>query len=267
MTVAGVAYSALGMYPLAQLRAAWDDLYTAVAARAAGLGIDVQHGSAHSTGSNWAVTPRDSWLDANLVLGMTCGWPLVTALHQQVTVVGTFAYDLPVAGPAPHLYRSCIIARRDVPLAELASAGAAINSLDSLSGHISLLDAFDLGAMWPGDVILTGAHMMSIAAVRDGDADIASIDGMTWAFQQRDAPETLEGLVLVGHGPWVPCLPVILGAAADHADLAGWRAAICGALRDPSLATVCETLMLRDFVPADYADYASELAGLVARHT
>lgn len=260
MTSADAAYSALGMYPLPQLRGAWGDLYAAIAARAAASGV------AAPDVTNWDVDPHDSWLDPRLVLGMTCGWPLVRALREQVTVVGTFAYDVPVPGPSPHHYRTNIVARDAVALSQLVGASAAINSVDSLSGNISLLDAFGHDTPWPGEVMLTGAHVASIAAVRRGTADVASIDGMTWAFQQRDAPETLEGLVVIGHGPWVPCLPVILGDAADLADLAGWRAAVIGAVRDDEMASVREILMLRDFVPLDFADYTAELADLLARH-
>jgi ABC-type phosphate/phosphonate transport system substrate-binding protein len=260
MTSADAAHSALGMYPLPQLRSAWDDLYADVAARATANGIDAPGGSA------WDVDPHDSWLDPNLVLGMTCGWPLVTALRERVTVVGTFAYDIPVAGPARHQYRANIIARDDVPMSRLTSARAAINSFDSLSGHISLLEAFGNGPAWPGKVLLTGAHVASIEAVRTGSADVASIDGMTWAFQQRDAPETLEGLVVIGHGPFVPCLPLILGAAAEPADVDGWRAAISAAVHDPAMASVRQILMIRDFVALAFADYTAELGGLLDRH-
>lgn len=260
MTAADAAYSALGMYPLPTLRSAWGDLYAAIAARA------VANGIAAPAGTDWAVDPHDSWLDPHLALGMTCGWPLVTALREQVTVVGTFAYDLPVAGPTPHHYRTNIVARDDVPLAQLSHACAAINSAESLSGNVSLLDAFDYDTSWPGEVVFTGAHLASIAAVRRGDADVASIDGMTWAYQQRDAPETLEGLVVVGHGPWVPCLPVILGSAVDPADVGVWRAAITAAVGDDAMASVRKILMIRDFVPLDFTDYASGLADLLARH-
>ena len=260
MISADAAYAALGMYPLPQLRSAWGDLYAAIAARAAAGGV------AAPEVTSWDVDPHDSWLDPHLVLGMTCGWPLVTALREQVTVVGTFAYDVPVPGPLSHHYRTNIVARDDVAMSQLAGASAAVNSGDSLSGNISLLDAFGHGTSWPGEVMVTGSHLASIAAVRDGAADVASIDGMTWAYQQRDAPETLEGLVVIGHGPWVPCLPVILGSAVDPADVDVWRAAVTAAVRDDAMASVRKILMISDFAALDFADYATDLADLLVRH-
>ncbi|MCU1393513.1 MAG: phosphate transporter substrate-binding protein [Ilumatobacteraceae bacterium] len=260
MSAVGTRYAALGMYPFPALRHAWDALYASVADIARSHGVDAP------AELRWDVDPHDTWLDPDLAVGMTCGWPLVTALREQVRMVGTFSYDLPVAGPAPHVYRTVIIARNDVPLADLASARTAVNSPDSLSGHISLLAAFGHGAVWPGEVLYTGAHVDSIQAVRNGLADVASIDGMTWAFQQRTAPETLTGLVEVGNGPFVPCLPVIVGAHATDAERDGWRHAFVEAVRERHAADALDVLMIRDFVALDDGDYDAELAWLLERH-
>ena len=253
-------YAALGMYPFPSLRAAWDDLYAAVADEARCHGIDAP------AALRWDVDPHDTWLDPELAVGMTCGWPLVTALREQVRMVGTFAYDIPMAGPAPHMYRTVIIARVDVPLTRLSAARTAVNSVDSLSGHISLLAAFGHGAEWPGEIVFTGAHLESIRAVRSGAADVASIDGMTWAFQQRNAADTLAGLVEVGHGPFVPCLPVIVGATATDAERDAWRSAFTTVVRDRHVPSALTALMIRDFVAREDGDYDAELAGLLARY-
>ncbi|MCU1387680.1 MAG: phosphate transporter substrate-binding protein [Ilumatobacteraceae bacterium] len=254
-------YAALGMYPFPALRSAWDDLYLAVASAARSRGVDAP------AALRWDVDPHDTWLDPDLAVGMTCGWPLVTALRDQVRMVGTFAYDIPTAGPQPHMYRTVIIARDDVPLTRLSSARTAVNSLDSLSGHISLLAAFGHGAAWPGDIVFTGAHLLSIQAVRTGEAEVASIDGMTWAFQQRTAPETLTGLVEIGYGPFVPCLPVIVGAHATDIERDGWREAFVDVVRSRAVPDALDTLMIRDFVPRHDGDYDAELADLRLRHT
>ena len=87
-------------------------------------------------------------------------------------------------------YRTVIVARRAAPLSELAGRVAAVNAADSLSGWVSLLAAFrSAGAPWHGSVITTGAHVRSIDAVREGSADVASIDAVTFALLGDLHPE------------------------------------------------------------------------------
>lgn len=256
------AFAVLGMYPFPALRGAWQRLYEAVALRAAQAG---PAGMAVPATLRWDLDPHDTWLDPQLAIGMTCGWPLVTALRDRVRVVGTFTFR-GEPSPQPHLYRSVIIAREPSESQSFAARPAAISSADSLSGNISLLEAFEVGSAWPGGVTLTGGHLASIEAVRNAAADVASIDALTWAFQQRDAPETLAGLTVIGNGPWVPGLPVILPGAADDATLAAWRAAFAAALDDSALVATSETLRIAGFVALDQADYDAALAGLLQRH-
>ena len=255
----GEQFAVLSMYPFAKLRSAWERLFGAVAEHVRAGGFEAP------AGLRWDVDPHDSWLDAGLAVGMTCGWPLVTTLREQVRVVGTFAYRIEHA-PAPHLYRTVIVAPETASLSELVGRRAAINSVDSLSGNISLLEVFGLGEAWPGDVVWTSAHVRSVEALRSGEADVASIDGMTWAYQQRDDPTSLEGLRVVARGPWVPGLPVILPASASDAALDEWRAAFEGAVVDPALSAVMDELLIDHFVPLDLVDYDRALADLQARH-
>jgi ABC-type phosphate/phosphonate transport system substrate-binding protein len=249
-------FGVLGMYPFPTLRPAWEQLYTSVAERVRGAG--------HHAPSRlrWDLDPHDSWLDPDLAIGMTCGWPLVTSLREQVRVVGTFSYRTEPA-PRPHLYRTVIVARPELPMGALLGRRAAINSTDSLSGHISLLAAFGLGEEWPGEVVLTGAHVRSLEAVRTGAADVASIDGMTWEYQRRDEPSAVDGLCVVGHGPWVPGLPVILPASAPDAALEAWRAAFIDAI---AAGEAPDELLIEAFVPLSLADYDNAVADLIDRH-
>ena len=262
MTIAdaqdAVPFGVLGMYPFPGLRPAWERLAAAVAERVRAAG------HLAPGGLRWDLDPHDSWLHPDLAIGMSCGWPLVTALRNGVRVVGTLAARAgSVEPPQPHLFRSVIVARHERPLAELLGRLAAINSADSLSGNISLLSAFGLGAAWPGEVTLTGAHVRSLEAVRVGAADVASIDGMTWVYYQRDEPAAVQDLHVVGHGPWVPGLPLILPASASDAALEAWRVAFTDAV---AAGEASDALLIDAFVPLDLADYDTALAGLIDRH-
>ena len=257
--VHGQPLAVLGMYPFPKLRPAWERLFAAVADRVRTKGF------AAPSALRWDIDPHESWLHPELTVGMTCGWPLVTALRDKVRVVGTFAYSQEHA-PEPHLYRTTIVSREEPSHCGLAGGRAAINSDDSLSGNISLLEVYGCGASWPGEVVATGTHVRSLEAVRSGAADVASIDGVTWLYQQRDEAASVDGLHVVARGPWVPGLPVILPAAASDAALEAWRDAFRRVVADPALAHVMDDLLIVDFVALDLADYDAALADMQARH-
>ena len=166
--------------------------------------------------------------------------------------------------PSSGHYRTVIVAREAAPLPEFACRVAAVNASDSLSGWISLLAAFrSAGAPWHGSVITTGAHVRSIDAVREGSADVASIDAVTFALLGDLHPDSVRGLTAIGRGPLVPCLPLIVHGTATDGEVAAWRAAFAEACNDPATATIRRRLRIRGFVAFDDDDYAS-LIGLSA---
>jgi ABC-type phosphate/phosphonate transport system substrate-binding protein len=233
------------MYPQPSVRGDWDALYAAAA----------QHVHGAPPALDWGADAHASWRDPELALGMSCGWPLVHDLGDAVRVVGTFAYR------GSSTYRSVIVARPGATLDGLSDGRAAVNSWDSLSGYISLLAAFDLVG-WPGPCTVTGSHAESIAAVRAGEADVASIDAITWAYGARDRPESLEGVEIVGEGPDVPCLPLIVPASAGEEAVGAWRSALAAAVATPELAPVLERLLITGFDPMDAGDYVAALAAV-----
>jgi ABC-type phosphate/phosphonate transport system substrate-binding protein len=237
------------MYPFDALRAAYDRLWAAVASRLVWAPRQL----------TWHDDVHESWTSPDLVVGYTCGWPLVTRLTDVVQVVGAFEFDIPGAdGPT---YRSVVVARADVvgdgavtDLGRFAGMTAAVNGPDSLSGWVSLLAAVHgPGATWSGPVRWTGAHVESVRALHDGAADVASIDAVTWAHLGRFLPELTDGLVVVGAGPRVPCLPVVAGRAVSDERVDELRAAMSAAVAE--LADVRSELLVRRFVPMTLADY------------
>jgi len=234
------------MYPFASLREAWDELYANAARRVPEAPAALR----------WDLDAEDTWSHPQLELGMTCGWPLATELRDRVRTVGAFTFAL--EGAPTHLYRSVIVARRQADVSTFAGSTAAINGRHSLSGFISLLAAVGAPSMeWPGDVVWTRAHRRSIDAVRRGDAEIASIDAVTWAYLTRDEPDAVAGLVVVDRGPLVPTLPLIVNGATSDERVDRWRDALADA--------ASETLLIKGFVALDLADYDTALSELLAR--
>ncbi len=244
-------FAALAMYPLESLRPSWDRVYRTVAEAVPGAPTDLR----------WDLVPTDTWLDPRLALGMACGWPLVTQLAERVRVVGSFVHRLD--GDASSTYRSVIVAREETSVAASANCTFAFNSAHSLSGYVSMTALLPPGQIeWAGRTIETGSHRASIDAVRDGRADIASIDALTWAYFDQETPRVLQGMVVIGRGPTVPHLPIITGAAIDDDTIAQWRNALAAATTDPALAADLDRLLIGGFVTLDAFDYSEALAPL-----
>jgi ABC-type phosphate/phosphonate transport system substrate-binding protein len=236
------AFASFGMYPFEPLRPAWDELWSAVHSRAPWT-------PSHLT---WDGTVQEHWTDPACVVSHACGWPVATTLRSTVTVVGAFTLALPEADG--HRYRSVLVASRPGPLAAFVTPGTtlAANSDDSLSGWVSLQAAtVGLGGNWPGPTRWTGAHVASVRAVQSGEADLASIDELTWAHLRRLAPKLVDGLHVVGRGPWVPG-PAVITRSGRVDEL---RRALAAALEDPATRGPRAMLLLTGFVPLDVADY------------
>lgn len=242
----GVA--ALQMYDLAEIRPAVDQLWQHIA-----TGLD-----GGPDRLSWDGDPAPTWRSGDLVLAQTCGWPLVTSLAGRVTVVGAFTYRLDEDLGAR--YRSVLVARDDRPLASYAGSVGAVNGWDSLSGWVSLAASVSThagGRPFFDSVIHTGDHLSSVDAVRDGRADLASIDAVTHALLRRDRPAAVAGLHVVGRGPIVPTLPLITAGGTDPGPL---RHAVSSAVRDPRTDGCRARLLIDGFVPVDASAYRDLLA-------
>lgn len=243
MTAPGRGTASLPMYPFEGWRAATDSFWDDVRAALPDL----------PPLAPWGRDVHELWHDPELVMSQACGWPLITDLAGTVRTVGTFRYRT-VDWSGDH-YRSVIVGRDGGIGRDLTDARAAVNGPDSLSGWVSLVwfATRGGGGSWPGTVTVTGSHLASLQAVRNGAADIASIDAVTYAHVARDRPELLHGVVPIGHGPTVPCLPVIAAVDADDAWIDAIRAALDGAASRRTDANA--TLMIDGFSPLDTAAY------------
>ncbi len=236
--------ASLGMYPFAHLHAAYDELWSAIRSR---------------LGDAPGALDRDielhaAWSRPDLLLGQTCGWPLVQQLAGEVAVVGAFDVAVPFASGGR--YRSVLVASKPLGVDEWKAdphTVVAMNNPDSLSGWVSMQWAW--GGV-PANVLTTGGHALSMRAVAAGEAHLASIDAMSFAFLTETEPTVGGRVHVIGHGPSVPSLPLVMAAAlADRRDEV--RAAVAAAVADPALAEACARLRIRGFVPFGFEDYAS----------
>ena len=239
----------LPMYDLDEVRTPLGELWSAVGSRLADAPSEL----------TWEGEPRAAWRDPALVLGQTCGWPLITDLRGLVTVVGAFDYDIEGASGLP-MYRSVLIAIEPRSLDSFAGTVAAVNDRESLSGWVSLGVAMaNRGGRAPffSRLVKTGSHRASVEAVRSGVVAVASIDAVSYALFEKHLPALTRGLAVVGHGPTVPTLPLIT-TARDPEPL---QVALEAAVADPATVGCREQLLLNGFSRLDLSSYL-HLAGL-----
>jgi len=202
--------------------------------------------------------PRDLyqlWLSDDLFFAQTCGYPLTHELKDRVTLVATPCYE--VDGCAGPNYRSMIIARRESDIRSLddvAGKVAAVNGYDSQSGWNALRHSL-IGTGAPARILETGGHRKSMAAVREGRADVAAIDCITYATVRSVAPRETEPLRVIAKTASAPSLPFITRRDVPPADLQKLRDGLRAAIDDPALADVRTALLIKGIEVLPLAAY------------
>lgn len=200
-----------------------------------------------------------AWLRPELLIAQTCGYPFVNRLRGKTKLVATPVYGHPGCDGATMC--SFIIIRKNFPaqsLEDLRGVRAAINSRDSNSG-MNLLRAAIAPLARDGrffaEVIETGSHSGSIAAVAEGKADAAAIDCVTYANIQRFDAAQLDAIRVLAETPSGPGLPMITSIETSDGDVVQLRTALQDAIAEPALSAVREVLGLVDFVTLSQEDY------------
>ncbi|RED49715.1 phosphate/phosphite/phosphonate ABC transporter substrate-binding protein [Aestuariispira insulae] len=129
------------------------------------------------------------WRSPDLFLSQTCGMPYRVMLHDHVTLVGTPDYGLSGC-PSGH-YQSVLVVRSDddrKTLPDFKDARFAFNEPISQSGYSAAWFHTEAEGFHFTNLIQSGAHVKSARMVAAGNADIASLDAVTWQFiQEYDA--------------------------------------------------------------------------------
>ena len=219
----------LPMYDWPEIRPATDRLWAAIRDQLVRGGIDAPVE---------LTRPADlesAWTDEGLVIGQTCGLPLVTVLPGAV-VVGAFDHRLPDTPPG--WYHSVMIVGSDDPattIADLRGATVAVNGTDSQSGHAAWrheLAAAGLVGDHLGEVSISGGHRSSIIAVAEGAVRTAAIDGVSWELARTHEPAAADCRILHHSSP-TPGLPIITNQPGATEPM---RAAIAAAIDTLSAA-------------------------------
>jgi ABC-type phosphate/phosphonate transport system substrate-binding protein len=197
------------------------------------------------------------WLAPELLVSQTCGYPLMTQLRGQVRVIGRPRYELPYSSHGDHC--SLLLTRDDNPrttLADFHNSRGVINGHDSNSGMNLLrerLAPLQRDGRFFASVDISGAHRESLRWLREGRADLAAIDSVTYDYLARFAPQEVAGLRIVTQSAPSPTLPYIGPSTLSDERITQIREAMNLALRD--LPQVVETLGIQAVLPASEDDY------------
>ncbi len=243
----------LPMYDFPGTAAANDALWAAISARLEEAGVQAP-----------MQLTRDGdlaalWRDPALIFAQTCGYPYVTGLKDTVTLIAAPEYSFPGCEGASH--RSFIVRRASDlrnSLSEFRGATAALNAHDSNTGmnlFRAAIAPIAGGKTFFSSIVMTGSHKASVAAIVDGQADLASIDCVTFALLRRGRPELVKRVAIVAESPPSPSLPFIASGSLPPSTIAAVREALFAALDDPTLAEARAALGLNGAQATAAPDY------------
>ncbi len=222
--------ASLPMYDWPEVRAATDAWWSGLARHLKVL-IELDRRADH----------RVPWRCDDLYFSQTCGYPFTHEFKGLLNYVGTPHYA--VEGCEGALYRSVVFARERLPLEAFRGAIAAANAPDSMSGMLALKLVFGplaIDGVFFSKAIETGGHINSLAAVREGLADVCAVDAVCAGLARRYRPDYLEGLVEIARSPQAPGLPYV----TRNGNTDAIRAALANAFADPELQGARDQLFL-----------------------
>jgi len=251
--------AALPMYEPPWLRPAHDHLWSLITKELRDRGVDDLPPALHRGGD-----PMKTWTAPSLLLGQTCGYPLLTRLKDAVQILATPHYAAEGCDGAYH--RAAIIVRANNPAAsvsDLRGKRAGINDPGSNTG-MNLFRAVVArvadGPEFFRSVTVTGSHARSLAAIISGRIDVAAIDAVTLALLRDRYPSRWNALRIVDWTSPSPALPFITSARSPGSLVDSLRATLSAIVADPDYKNILSPLRLSGFSVFGRDDYQPLLA-------
>jgi ABC-type phosphate/phosphonate transport system substrate-binding protein len=246
----------ISMYDIPERRAAIDAWWTGLVRHWRAAGLSDIPATAHMPADLYEL-----WLAPDVFIAQTCGYPLTHRLKDRVTLVATPVYA--VEGCAGGNYHSVIVApeNSDVrTLDDVAGKTVAINGYDSQSGWNALRHSL-IGKGAPARILESGGHRKSVAAVREGRADVAAIDCISYANLAAVAPQEIAPLRVIARSASAPALPYVTRRDIASGDLQKLRAGLQSAVTDPALAETRAAMLIAgvEIVPLKAYDRMLEM--------
>ena len=220
------------MYDLPEVRDATDALWSSIAEALRAYGVD-DVPTELSRGDG----------DGRLVLDQVCGYPYAQGKTGLARLVATPRYTAPGCdGPT---YRTVVVVRKDDAARQLEDLRDRVCSRNERGSHSGdnilryVISRLAIGGRFFKRVIESGSHEESVKWVRDGRADVAGIDCVSWALLSEHRPRSVEGLRILYWTDPAPALPYVTSI-----DPAVVRMALLEAVRAPRTETARRALLL-----------------------
>lgn len=157
-----------------------------------------------------------------LWFGQTCGYPLMTRLHQRLTPISVPIFDI-VGCDGRHYSSQLIVPEKSGinSLQDCRGLRAVINASDSNSGMNVLRHA--IAELNPqesffSDIQVSGSHLQSLTEVANARADIAAIDCISYRFIEDTWPELTARIRSIGFTASTCGLPFVMQKQAAGRD-------------------------------------------------
>ena len=163
------------------------------------------------------------WRDPGLIFGQTCGYPYVTGLEKRRHADRGAGICLPRlrrrrASKLHHPPRRATRAASSRNFAARRPRSTAQDSNTGMNLFRAAIAPIAGRAPFFRAIVVTGSHEASLTAVAEGQADLASIDCVSFALIERGRPELVERVAVVAESPLSPGLPFIVSARPRGAD-------------------------------------------------
>jgi ABC-type phosphate/phosphonate transport system substrate-binding protein len=199
----------------------------------------------------------------DLLIGHTCGYPLMTGLQDAVMPICVPCFNLP--GASGKYYTSWFIVAADSAIESLLDCRGktvAINGRNSNSGMNVLRYALaKLGAHahYFRQTRITGGHRESLEAVATNQAQLAAIDCVSYQLLADQEPDLVSAVRIIGQSEQTCGLPLVVPADRySQQESESWVDALNqGLTRVPVGAR--DTLRLERFESVEKGDYQSIL--------
>lgn len=199
-----------------------------------------------------------------LLIGQTCGYPLMTLQRGRLTYLATPCYDAPgCEGPT---YSSAIMVRADdqaKSIEDLRGRTLAFNATHSQSGYNalrSLVAPLSINGKFFDEKVETGGHVLSLQAVAEGRADCCATDSVCLALMYDQQPEFMAGLKRIGWTPAAPVLPFVTAPTASPETVSALRRTLLAVANDPANRDITGPMRLKGVQVLDPRAYDVILA-------
>ena len=241
MTEMTFPYATLPLYDLPETKTQTDSLWNGLADSFRKEGINDVPNSLF----------RGEWIyQKELFFGQICGYPLTHEYAGRFTVIATPLYRTPYfKGPE---YLSVIVVHQQCKWQKLEDARGSkvvINAKSSHSGFNilrSMVTPLTNETPFFSEVSVSGGHRESISYIAQKQADLASIDGLTWSLLEKYAPDTLKDCRILTLSPPAPSPAFVTEKETSTESLELFRNALKNGFEEPEFKLLGEELFLED---------------------